>query len=393
MISQTKYIILREVSEVPTSRHGIPIACVNATSSIKIEVNDLESRRASSLMAKKGILAVAPAIPMKLIAPIASDTSLHLVTDSVTWGIQAIGADKSPYDGKGIVIAVLDTGIDMFHPAFAGMKIERKNFTNGSDDDEDGHGTHCAGTIFGREVEGIRIGIAPGIERAMIGKVLGANGGSSDRIAEAILWAVTNGAHVISMSLGFDFPGYVKLLEANGTPTELAVSMGLEGYRLNLLLFDRLASYIFAQSEILQPILIVAAAGNESMRNTTPSFELAVSPPAVAEGVVSVAAVAKTPEGFEVAPFSNVGARVSGPGVNVLSAKLGGGLTALSGTSMATPHVAGVAALWAQKMLEEGEFKGRLLADRVVGMATKDGMKPGSDYADIGAGLVRAPQN
>ena len=393
MISKTKYIILREVSEGPTSRHGIPMAGVNATSSIKIDVIDLESRRAPSLVRKKGILAAAPAIPMKLIAPIAFDTSLHLVTDSVTWGIQAIGADKSPYDGKGIVIAVLDTGIDRFHPAFAGMQIERKNFTNEGDDDEDGHGTHCAGTIFGREVEGTRIGVAPGVERALIGKVLGANGGSSDRIAEAIMWAVTNGANVISMSLGFDFPGYVKSLVANGTPTELAVSIGLEGYRLNLLLFDRLSLYISAQSEILQPALLIAAAGNESRRNTTPSFELAVSPPAVAEGVVSVAAIAKTPDGFEVAPFSNVGARVSGPGVNVLSVKLGGGLTALSGTSMATPHVAGVAALWAQKMFEVGEFKRCLLADRIVGTATTDGMKPGSDYADIGAGLVRAPQN
>ncbi len=393
MSSKAKYVILREVSGAPTNRRGMQIASADTISTLAIEVDDLESRRTASLARKKGILAVAPAIPMKLIAPIAYDTSLNLLTDSVTWGIQAVGADKSPYNGKGIVIAVLDTGIDGSHPAFAGMQIERKNFTDGSDEDEDGHGTHCAGTIFGREVEGTRIGVAPGVERAFIGKVLGANGGSSDQIAEAILWAVTNGANVISMSLGFDFPGYVKLLEANDTPTELAVSMGLEGYRLNLLLFDRLASFISAQSEILQPTLLIAAAGNESKRNTIPSFEIAVSPPAVADGVVSVAAVAKTPDGFEVAPFSNVGARVSGPGVNVLSAKLGGGLVTLSGTSMATPHVTGVAALWAQKMSDEGEFRGSLLLDRLVGTATTGGMKPGFDYADIGAGLVRSPQN
>ncbi|MGH8559507.1 MAG: S8 family serine peptidase [Methylococcales bacterium] len=369
------------------------MAGIDVTSTVKIEVDDLESRRVVNLTRKKGILAVAPAIPTKLIAPIASETSLHSVTGSVSWGVQAVGADKSPYNGKGIIIAVLDTGIDRLHPAFAGMQIERKNFTGGSEDDEDGHGTHCAGTAFGREVEGIRIGVAPGVERALIGKVLGATGGGSDQIAEAILWAVTNGANVISMSLGFDFPGYVKLLEANGTPTELAVSIGLEGYRLNLLLFDRLASFIFAQSEILQPTLVVAAAGNETKRNTIPSFELAVSPPAVTNGVVSVAAVAKTPDGFEVAPFSNVGARVSGPGVDVVSCKLGGGLVVFSGTSMATPHVAGVATLWAQKMSEDGSFRGSLLADRLVGTATTDGMKPGFDYADIGAGLVRSPQN
>jgi subtilisin family serine protease len=393
MSSKTEYVILREVSGGPTNRHSMPMAGVDVTSMVKIEVDDLESRRAANLTRQKGILAVAPAIPMKLIAPIASDTSLESVTGSVSWGVQAVGADKSPYNGKGIVIAILDTGIDRFHSAFAGMQIERKNFTDGSDDDEDGHGTHCAGIIFGREVEGTRIGVATGVEKALIGKVLGANSGGSDQIAQAILWAVTNGANVISMSLGFDFPRYVKLLEANGTPTELAVSIGLEGYRLNLLLFDRLVSFISAQSKILQPTLLIAAAGNESRRNTTPSFELAVSPPAVAEGVVSVAAVAKTPDGFEVAPFSNIGARVSGPGVNILSAKLGGGLVTLSGTSMATPHVAGVAALWAQKMLEDGEFRGSLLADRLIGTATTNGMKPGFDYADIGAGLVRSPQN
>lgn len=371
----------------------MPTAGTTAVSTVKVEVGDLESRGAANLAGKKGILVVAPAIPMKLIAPVAAETSLRSVADSVTWGVRAVGADKSPYSGKGVVVAVLDTGIDGSHPAFAGMQIDRKNFTDGSDDDEDGHGTHCAGTIFGREVEGTRIGVAPGVKRVLVGKVLGSDGGGSDQVAKAILWAVTNGANVISMSLGFDFPGYVKLLEANDTPTELAVSMGLEGYRLNLLLFDRLSSFISAQSEILQPTLLVAAAGNESKRNATPSFELAVSPPAVADGVVSVAAVAETLNGFEVAPFSNIGARVSGPGVNVLSAKLGGGLVAFSGTSMATPHVAGVAALWAQKMSEEGEFKGRLLADRLVGTATTDGMKAGFDYADIGAGLVRSPQN
>lgn len=392
MDSKTKYVILREVSGAPTDRRGMPIAGTDVASTVKIEIGDLEPRRATNLATKKGIVAVAPAIPMKLIAPTVSDTFLHSVTGSVTWGVQAVGADKSPYNGKGIVVAVLDTGIDRFHPAFAGMRIERKNFTDESDDDEHGHGTHCAGTIFGREVKGMRIGVATGVEEVLIGKVLGGNGGDSGQIADAILWAVASSANVISMSLGFDFPGYVKLLESNGTPTELAVSMGLEGYRLNLLLFDRLTSFISTQSEFRQPTLIIAAAGNESKRNTKPSFELRVTPPAIANGVVSVAAVAKTPDGYVVAPFSNVGVRVSGPGVDVLSAKLGEGLVALSGTSMATPHVAGVAALWAQKLCEDGEFKGSLLADRLVATATTDGMKPGFDYADIGAGLVRAPQ-
>jgi subtilisin family serine protease len=388
-----KYVILRDT---PSEKLALPRplpARVSPSVSPEVEVGDLEPRRAASLVRRKDIRAVAPVIPMKLIAPVGSDTDAVPVADGMTWGVQAVAADTSPFTGESIVVAVLDTGIDTSHPAFAGVDIVRKNFTTDSDDDEDGHGTHCAGTILGRNVAGTRIGVAPGISKALIGKVIGKGGGGSDQIMQAIEWAVNGGANVVSMSLGFDFPRHVKELETDGLPTELAISMALEGYRANILLFEALASFIAAQNAFMQATLLVAAAGNESRREEDPDFEIAVSPPAVANGFVSVAAVAKTPQGFAVAPFSNVGARVSGPGVGVVSAKRGGGLKPDSGTSMATPHVAGVAALWAQKLSMTGELNGRLLADRLVGTATTAGMKPGFDPYDIGAGLVQAPQD
>ena len=391
-----KYVILRSTPQAATRRFGMPragTAAVVPASSAKVEVGDLEPRSAASLARKKDIMAVAPVIPMKLIAPVAIDALTVTAADGVTWGVRAVGADTSPFTGEGIIVAVLDTGIDPSHPAFAGVNIIRKNFTAASDDDEDGHGTHCAGTICGRNVSGTRIGVAPGIDKVLVGKVLGKGGGGSDQILQAIQWAVSGGANVISMSLGIDFPGYVKALEADNFPTELATSIALEGYRANLLLFERLALIIAAQNAFMQTTLLIAAAGNESRRDENPDFEIAVSPPAVADGFVSVAGVAMFPEGFVVAPFSNVGARVSGPGVDVHSAKRGGGLISMSGTSMATPHVAGVAALWAHKLSLAGELNGKLLADRLVGTATTAGMKPGFELGDIGAGLVQAPQN
>jgi subtilisin family serine protease len=292
-----------------------------------------------------------------------------------------------------VVGAVLDTGIDPAHPAFAGVELECRNFTDAGPDDEDGHGTHCAGTIFGRPVNGTRIGVATGVKKALIGKVLGGNGGGSDVIMQAIQWAVNGGATVVSMSLGIDFPGYVSALTRRGVPTDLATSMALEGYRANVLLFEKLASLIKAQGAFMQASLLIAAAGNESRRSENPDYEVSVSPPAVADGIVSVAALGQGSNGFTIAPFSNIGARVSGPGVGIVSAEPGGGLTSMSGTSMATPHVAGVAALWAEKLKKSGQLNGQLLADRLVGSASADGVKPGFDPEDIGAGLVRAPQN
>ena len=123
-----------------------------------------------------------------------------------------MGADTSPFTAKGVTVAVLDTGIDATHPAFEGVELIQKDFTGEGRGDKNGHGTHVAGTIFGQTVDGLRIGVAPGIGRALVGKVLDAlGGGSTQSIAEAIQWALNSGANVISMSLGMDFPGLVKL--------------------------------------------------------------------------------------------------------------------------------------------------------------------------------------
>lgn len=390
-----KHVVLH-VNEQPSATRGGPRAGTAAATTsppVTVEVDEMPAHRAAGLSRRQGVVAVAPVVPMKLIAPVETGASAAPAAPGMAWGIEAIGAHTSPFTGDGVIVAVLDTGIDASHPAFAGMQLVQRNFTSGSDDDVHGHGTHCAGTIFGRDVSGTRIGVARGVSKALIGKVLGENGGGSDQVLQAIQWAMGEGAHVVSMSLGIDFPGFVKQLEENGLPTELATSVALEGYRANVMLFERLASLINAQNAFMQATLLVAAAGNESRRDVNPDFEIACSPPAVADGVISVAALEQLPQGLKIASFSNVGARVSGPGVGVVSAKRGGGLVAMSGTSMATPHVAGIAALWAQKLGIQGQLTAKLLADRLVGQAVTDALVSGFDPGDVGAGLAKAPQS
>lgn len=392
-----KHIILRSTRGATRDPFLGPTALGAAPepdAGIELDVEELERNEVPRLTRGSDVMAVAPAMPMRLVTPVEDlgDVAAPAALET-SWGVQAVRADTSPFTGDGIVVAVLDTGIDADHPAFDGVELVEEDFTGEGNGDQNGHGTHCAGTIFGRDTDNHRIGVARGVRRALIGKVLGQEGGSSDEIVSAIRWAVDNGAHVISMSLGLDFPGFQRrLVEEAGFPLELATSRALEGYRQNVLLFERLASLIRTQGSFLQPAVLVAAAGNESQRTVNPSFEIAVSPPAVSEGVVSVAALGQAGDRFSVAPFSNTGANLSGPGVGIVSARAGGGLRSLSGTSMATPHVAGVAALWAERIRATGALSGFQLTGRVVGSCTTDRLVSGFDPFDTGAGLVSAPQ-
>lgn len=359
---------------------------------LSVEVDSITPSQVTALTKSSDVIAVVPTIPMRLIAPVKVKAEGAAMAGGVAWGIAAVGANTSTLTGEGITVAVLDTGIDKSHPAFNGVEIIEQDFTGEGNGDKHGHGTHCAGTIFGRDVDGVRIGVARGVKRALIGKVLGKNGGSSEQITEALNWALNNGANVISMSLGMDFPGAVKRLTEQGVKVKLATSIALEEYRKNVQLFERLAAFVVARGAFAQATVIVAAAGNESERDIDPDLEIAVAPPAVSEGIISVAALGQGTKGLTVAPFSNTFANISGPGVGVLSAKVGGGLRALSGTSMATPHVAGVAALWAQKIAKSGALNSQLLTARIIASATTTGLASGFDVADVGAGLIQAPQ-
>lgn len=335
------------------------------------------------------VVATAPTMPVCLFRPTATGEP---DASEVSWGISAIRADRSRLDGRGVKVAILDSGIDRSHPAFAGINMQICDFTKEGPADVIGHGTHCAGTIFGRDVEGRRIGVARGVDDVLVGKVIGENGGSSAKLLDAILWAVEKGAHVISMSLGIDFTAYQKQLKGSGYPDEIATSKALDGYRQNVLLFERLAGLIRAGAFLGRNALLVAASGNESRRDVDERFSVGCGPPAVSDGFLSVAAVGRCGERWRAAPFSNVNPSVAAPGVDIVSAALRGGLTTMSGTSMAAPHVAGVAAMLAQKHLQTGSFNPQLAAAQLMARSTVEQMEPGYSSATVGAGVVQAPE-
>jgi len=375
-----------------------------------IEQIQPSARELADLHRDEKTIALTPTMPMSLIQPIklppADGSGRTMTSDDderknsdvappsdcisgIAWGVQAVQAHISAYRGCGAVVAVLDTGIQANHPAFKGLHIVQENFTqDASAVDGNGHGTHCAGTIAGRDVEGLRIGVAPDIDTLLIGKVLSDSGqGSTTGIVKGIHWASLNGAHIISMSLGIDFPGYVDTLhKVHGYELKAAVSQALQAYSGNVEMFHKLGDSLSALSYIGQGSLVVAAAGNESRR---PDYTIGTSPPAVASSIISVAALDQQ---LAAAPFSNTFADISAPGVQISSAGLDSDLSVLSGTSMAAPHVAGVAALWCQKLMEsESRIGMQRLRNAMFDAVSASGLSAGLDPENTGKGLVTAP--
>lgn len=333
-------------------------------------------------------IALTPTMPMRLIEPLPTKHA-STVEQANAWGIETVEANTSRFSGKGAIVAVLDTGVFEQHPAFDGVMLVVENFTaDASASDGNGHGTHCAGTIAGNLVDGLRIGVAPGVDRLLCGKVLADDGqGSTTAIVKGVQWASMQGAHVISMSLGIDFPAYVESLnKGRGLELKAAVSLALQAYGSNVDMFSKLGDSLSALSYIGQGSLLVAAAGNESRR---PQYTIGTSPPAVASSILSVAAVDRE---LKAAAFSNTHADISAPGVNISSAGLDGTISVLSGTSMAAPHVAGVAALWMQKYLESDQPPGvEQLRSALFSSLKLPAGATGPDLSDIGRGIVKAP--
>ena len=390
-----QFVILRNAAAVrtasPFESFGPGASAVSAPEP-RVEVSNLSTHEAVDVARDPNVAAVAIPMATTLIKPF--DVQAGAAANDA-WGIAAVKADTSSFTGDGVVVAVLDTGIDKTHPAFAGVTIVEQDFSGSSNGDRQGHGSHCAGTIFGRDVNGTRIGIARGVKKALIGKVLADNGGgSSDMIFRGIQWALDQGAQVISMSLGFDFPGSVKRMEASGLPTEAAVSVALEAYRSNLRFFDALMQMVKAQTAFRDTAVVVAASGNESKRTGTPPYTIAASLPAAADGVISVGALGRGAGGkLETASFSNTMPQLAAPGVDILSVKVGGGLRSLSGTSMACPHVAGVAALWWEALGKSGAVKptANLVMANLLARARTDVFASTVESTDRGSGIVTAP--
>ncbi|WP_329791812.1 S8 family serine peptidase [Lentzea sp. DG1S-22] len=249
------------------------------------------------------------------------------VTASLDRSAAQVGAPlawEKGFTGKDVTVAVLDTGVDETHPDLAGAVVESKNFSDSdTTDDRVGHGTHVAATVGG---DGRYRGVAPD-SKIVNGKVLGDHGGGyeSDIIA-GMEWAATK-ARVVNMSLGSSWP------DEGTDPMSLALNR------------------ITAQTGAL----FVVAAGNSGGP---------IGSPAAADAALTVGAVDREDK---LAEFSSRGPRwvdnavkpdITAPGVDIVAAKARNGRigtpvgdthVALSGTSMATPHVAGAAAVLAAK--------------------------------------------
>ena len=243
---------------------------------------------------------------------------LHALEEQYLWGMDRIFGDESfvfptwgTSTGNGVKVAILDTGIDGSHPDLDGKIVGGNDFTGtGSYVDDNGHGTHVSGTVAAIYSNNIGVyGVAPSASLYAV-KVLDSTGsGYLEWIIAGIEWAIANEIDVINMSLG---------TTSDMQSLEDACNAAYE-----------------------EGILIVAAAGNSG---NNPGNRDTVEYPG---GYASVIAVAASDSNDARASFSSTGPDVEliAPGVSILSSIPGGGYAYYSGTSMASPHVAGVAAL------------------------------------------------
>jgi subtilisin len=281
---------------------------------------------------------------------------------AATWGLQVTRVAPSRFTGRGVRIAVLDTGLDTKHPDFSARAIVTQSFVTGSPiDDVNGHGTHCTGVAIGPAVpsQGPRYGVACEA-LPYVGKVVADDGSGGDgNILAGLDWALRSGCAVVSLSVG------------SPVAPEDAYSA----------IFEQLA-----QRALAAGMLIIAAAGNDSLR---PGSIAPVNHPANCPSILAVAAVDE-----QMAVWSESCGGIAGNGGEVNLAAPGVAIPSAwprpalyqqeSGTSAATPYVAGIAALLAEA---NPGARGAALRTLLLGAVTRLSLTS----RDVGAGLVQAP--
>jgi subtilisin family serine protease len=318
---------------------------------------------------------------------------------AATWGIQAINARSGGFTGKDVKLAILDTGFDFTHPDFAGRVIHRKSFVGRQAKDREGHGTFCAGIAGGgrKAKAGARYGVAPG-SRLYVGKILDDAGEGSDGLALAgIEWALEKGCQVISMSFG-------AAVESGDACSEIFEEVARTAMANNCLLIAATGNESDREEGIIAPVnhpancpsVMAVAALTEVLK--VANYSCGAARGAVGAGGVKARGGAKAADGVEgadgVKAAGGSKARskhglagrvdIAAPGDNILSACMGGGHDLESGTSMAAPFVAGVAALlWEQYP----DASAREIWDRLIGQAQRLTLP----VSDAGAGLVYVP--
>jgi subtilisin family serine protease len=230
---------------------------------------------------------------------------------AIQWGVKRVNAPAAwaKSRGAGVKVVVIDTGLDMTHPDLAGnIKGGWNAITKTNDfNDDHGHGTHCGGNIAALDNAVGIVGVAPKADLYGV-KVLDANGsGTFDDVIAGMQWAVDNHMEVASMSLGAD--------QGNQALADMVAAMKKGG------------------------VTLIAAAGNSGGAVGFPG------------GYPEAIAVAASDSSDKLADFSSRGPEVAviAPGVDVYSLSKNGGYETMSGTSMATPHVAGLAVLYVSK--------------------------------------------
>ena len=282
---------------------------------------------------------------------------------AMTWPLEMIGlSSRTQLTGHDVGLCVIDTGLDLDHPDFSGRVAtdDAKSFVGGSVQDIRGHGTHCAGSAAGpaSTAHGQRYGVACD-SRLLVAKVFSDSndGASTSDILAAMEWGYHRGARILSMSLGSE--------RDPGDPVSAT--------------YERVASILLNEG-----VLVVAAAGNESRRSS--GHIAAVGSPAACQSVLAVAAVEQdgAVSDFSCGAVDDIGdLGLAAPGGNILSSVPGGGYDALSGTSMACPHVAGLAALYMQAHPSASATD---IQQLMINSAESR-----SPHRDFGHGLAKAP--